>query len=55
MFYRFAMQLGYDNFEANTSFLSHFTKRKGLVSKMAAGESASVEKEAIEDYILHTL
>ena len=55
MFCRFAVQFGYDNCEANTGFLSQFTRRKGLVSKRAAGESASVEKEATEDYIIHTL
>ena len=48
---RFAAQLGYTNFEANTGFLSHFAGRKGLSLKKASGESASVSEEETSDYI----
>ena len=45
------MQLSYENFEAYSVFLSHFTKRKGLISKKLAGESASVNREDTDNYM----
>ena len=48
--FRFASQLGYNNFEATNGFLHRFNERKGLVSKKASGERASVNIEQTEQY-----
>ena len=53
--FRFAEQFGYQNFEANNGFLQRFTLRKGLVSKKAAGESASVNRIKTDNYAKNVL
>ena len=52
---RFAVQLGYEHFEASSGFLSRFTMRNALVSKKASGESASVNKEETSAYLTDVL